>query len=325
MTLVLECCQIKTINTLMINYNYFEILENAYRKDNELRYSIQYRIGSKLLNMYNSIRKGYLLDYLKKEYNGRRIKKYSMTQAPHSDFKYGQYPDEQIRIAVYTCVTNGYDNPLSPLFLIPNVDFILYTDMTDTHVDGWQIRNIPDEILKLGSGTLINRYLKMHPTILRDDYDYAIYIDGNIQVISNVKNIINAVSKKTGLAIHRHSSRNCIYDEFEACKILKKGNIIKLKDQIQKYKNNKFPENFGLYECTVIVSDLKNACGTELLDKWWNEFKVNESLRDQISLPYIIWSNGYIFDDIGNLGYNLKLNPKFRYVYHNHEKRLETI
>ena len=34
--------------------------------------------------------------------------------------------------------------------------------------------------------------------------------------------------------------------------------------------------------------------------------------RDQLALPYIIWKLGYHMSDIGSLGNNLFLNPKFR-------------
>ena len=81
---------------------------------------------------------------------------------------------------------------------------------------------------------------------------------------------------------------------------------------IIKIVHPKINPKFGLFECTIIVTDLHNNKGIELLDKWWNEFIKSESMRDQISLPYVIWKNGYSIDDIGNLGYNLKLNPKFK-------------
>ena len=304
---------------------YFEILENAYKAEYALKKSKAYRLSIKLLNFYHSIKYGFFIENLKREIRWRKISKYS-SKSIVSDFKYGSYPDESLKILVYTCVTNGYDNPLPPVFSIPNVDYVLYTDNQDVRVDGWQILQIPQEIKKLEKGTLINRYFKMHPPKNGKDYDYSIYIDGNIQVRSNIRNIINAISPKTGLAIHRHGSRNCIYDEVEACRILKKGNISNLKKQIEKYQKEGMPAKFGLYECTIIVCNLHHINAQELLHKWWCEFVESESLRDQISLPYIIWKNGYSIDDIGNLGYNLVNNPKFKYVLHsNKDKRFVSL
>ncbi len=300
-----------------INDDFFEILEEAYRSEIKLRNSKPFRLSLKLYNLYNSIKHGFFIDYLKREYNGRRLRKYSSKVHPQSDFRYGQYPDQDIRIVVYTCITSGYDNPLTPVFSIPNTDYVLWTDSDVTDVKGWQIRSIPDDIRQLANGTLINRYFKMHPSVLGTDYDFAIYIDGNIQVMSNIRNVVNVVSPSTGLAIHRHQTRNCIYDEVQACKILKKGSYDKLHKQVESYHNMGFPEHFGLLECTIIISDLHNYKSVEILDKWWDEFVDSESMRDQISLPFILWKNGYTIDDVGNLGYNLRTNPKFRYIMHN--------
>lgn len=296
--------------------SYFDILENAYRSEYELRSSKSFRLGVKISNFINSIKHGFFLDNLKREYNGRRLRKYRASTIPTSDYQYGEYPNDEIRIMVYTCITGGYDKPLSPVFNIPNTDYILLTDEINTKIEGWQIKAIPDEIKQLGDGTLINRYFKMHPSVVGKDYDYAIYIDGNIQVMSNIRNIINAVSSATGLAIHRHPARNCIYDETQACKIQKKGNQAYLNRQVEIYQKEGFPSKFGLLECTIIVSDLHNYKSVDILDKWWMEFCNSESKRDQISLPYVIWKNGFTIDDIGNLGYNLRINPKFKYVQH---------
>lgn len=34
------------------------------------------------------------------------------------------------------------------------------------------------------------------------------------------------------------------------------------------------------------------------MEEWWNEME-KYSKRDQLSLPYIIWKNGYSFEDVG--------------------------
>ncbi len=295
--------------------NYFEILEDSYRSEKAIEYSRLYRIALKIYNFFNSIKKGCFFDNIRNEWRMKRARKYNVMQ-PTSDFKYGQYPDNNKRILVYACVTNNYDLPTPPLFSPVNVEYILFSDNTNLCVDGWRVKAIPSDIMALGNGTIVNRYLKMHPDVIGKGFDYAIYVDGNVQIMSNIRNIVNAVSSTTGLAIHRHSSRNCIYDEYEACRILKKGNLTKLKDQVERYKSEKFPAKFGLLECTIILTDMHNKNGLDLLDKWWNEFIKSESLRDQLSLPYVVWKIGYTIDDIGNLGNNLRLNPKFRYVNH---------
>ena len=71
-----------------------------------------------------------------------------------------------------------------------------------------------------------------------------------------------------------------------------------------------------MLEATIIVTDLKNKVAKKLLNDWWDEFISTESLRDQISLQYIVWKNKLKIDDIGVLGNNLYRNPKFRVNIH---------
>lgn len=174
--------------------------------------------------------------------------------------------------------------------------------------------NIPQYIIDItqNDNVLINRYIKMHPNELFKEYDFSIYIDGNIKIISTLSSLINQVGENTGLALHRHSIRNCIFEEIEACKTLKKGNYEKMKIQADRYRNEGFPSKFGLLECNVIVSNLNNINSKIILNEWWNEFKYSDSRRDQIVLPYILWKKGFSIKDIGNLGENIYYNPKFR-------------
>ena len=157
----------------------------------------------------------------------------------------------------------------------------------------------------------------MHPKELFENYDYTIYIDGNIRIISDISNFVRCTNEKTGLAFHRHYARNCVYREKEACKLYKKGNESKLQQQIQRYKDNGFPKEYGLLECNVIVTDLKNLNAINILNNWWDEFYLSESKRDQISLPYILWKLNYKMDDIGSLGNNVRENMKLEILNHN--------
>jgi hypothetical protein len=85
---------------------------------------------------------------------------------------------------------------------------------------------------------------------------------------------------------------------------------------MEKYKREGLPSHFGLFEATVIVSDLNNPKSSDLLDSWYKEFSDSNSMRDQLALPYVIWKKGFSIEDIGFLGDNLKRNPMFRWYGH---------
>ena len=219
------------------------------------------------------------------------------------------------KIVVYSCITEGYDDINEPVYHNSNVEYVLFTDRKITN-SNWIIKNIPDKVKKLNSGVLINRYMKMHPYEFFKDYDYAIYIDGNIRSLTDISGFVSKINSKSGLAMFKHYARTCIYDERKVCDIYKKGNKKKLKEQVNKYKNEGFPKHFGLLEATIVVSDLKSKKAQEILEKWYQEFISSESLRDQISLPYVLWKNNYSIDDIGYLGNNIRFCPKIDVTYH---------
>jgi hypothetical protein len=97
---------------------------------------------------------------------------------------------------------------------------------------------------------------------------------------------------------------------------MKKGNKSALKNQCEKYKKIGLPEKFGLYECTVIAADLHNDSCAEIFDGWWKEFSESESLRDQISLPFVVWKKGFSFGDVGILGENIRRDKKITLYGH---------
>lgn len=299
----------------MIPNYYFERFEELHNEYYALRRSQEFRIGTKIFNLIKAYKQKRFFSYLRQEWIYMKNSHLTISQQI-SDFKYGKYPNSKVKIAVYSCITGMYDQLIEPYFNVDQVDYIMFTDNEDLKSDKWELRHIPEEVAKLGDCTLINRYIKMHPAILGNCYDYALYVDGNICVVSNVRNMINAINPQTGLALHRHSSRDCIYDELKACNYIKRGNTEKLKKQVELYCKKGFPKHYGLLEATIILSDMHNYRAIELLDKWWIVFLASQSRRDQIALPYVLWENGIQVTEIGNLGNNIQLNPKFRKYKH---------
>lgn len=257
-----------------------------------------------------------LVKYLYNCFKMNQILKMNKIESKNNGtFEYDKVCEDK-KVIVYTAIIGKYDNVLEPVYVPSNCKYVLFTDNKDINTDKWEIREIPDNIKKLGSNILINRYIKMHPRELFEDMDYSIYIDGNIKTIGNIRELLGAANTQTGLAIHRHSVRNCIYEEAKICMLFRKGNFNKLRKQLNRYRKEAFPKQYGLLECNVIITNLKNVRSEEILNEWWNEFIKTESYRDQIALPYVLWKMGYNLEKIGNLGNNIYLNSKFKVVEH---------
>lgn len=245
------------------------------------------------------------------------VKKYTDVN-PKSLCKCIQYKvKENAKVAIYFCITGGYDDVQIPeIKKIEGVDYFLIVDEAtryQKYENVFHIIEISKDVIQKGN-IIANRYVKMHPHNYFSNYDYSIYLDGTIRVVSDIKPFITYCNPKTGIAMHAHNERYCVYKEAEACKILKKGNAQKIDQQMKKYKKEGFPTNYGMNEAAIIVTDLNNSNSKSILCAWYNEFINSGSMRDQLAWPYILWKKGYSIDDVGCLGNNIFENNKIEKI-----------
>lgn len=297
----------------MNRYNVEENIEKINKEYLEILYSKEYKLGKRIYKIKNSLKEVNIKELINYCKSYRMQKKLNKISGNHKLEAVNYNTGNKIynNYAVYTCITNNYDKIYDPYF--SDTEYILFTDKIYSNYNKiWQQRDIPENA-KNFKGNKINRYCKMHPFELLGNYDFSIYIDGNVQIISNISGLCDiAKNSKCGIAMHKHPNRNCAYVEAKVCELSHRGNIDKIKQQMRKYEEEKFPKNFGLCEATIIVCDLKNPIAKKIMSDWYDEFCRSESQRDQLALPYVIWKNGYKMSDIGVLGNNLLFNPLFR-------------
>lgn len=179
---------------------------------------------------------------------------------------------------VYTSITGDYDELLTPDNRNANWDYICFTDNENINSDFWQIRKIKDlNIDKVRR----NRIYKILPHIYLSEYDYSLYIDGNFRIIGDIEEYITRFSKDV-MTCFIHPSRNCIYEEAEACITLKKDSDKVIKDQIKRYKSEKYPADHGLIAGGIIFRKHNDPSVIKTMNTWWNEVKTH-SYRDQLS------------------------------------------
>lgn len=302
---------------------FFNVIEKLNKEKSDLQNGREYKLGSAILRYSYNIthfKVSELVKDIKDKIAARAIaKKYTVTNGHHPSIKYlSDCSYKKPKIAIYTCVIGNYDNVQRPLVTFDNVDFFLLTDNPDLYknnYDDWQIIRLPNNILRMGN-ILANRYVKLHPHEFFSSYEYTIYMDGNIRVVGDVRQFILQCSEKTGVAMHFHRERDCIYQEANVCCMLRRGNAEYIKKQMIRYKKDGFPEHFGMNEATIIVSDINNEVSKNLEDSWWNEFIKSHSLRDQLAWPYVLWKQGFCIDDVGFLGNNIYQNYKLEIVKH---------
>lgn len=218
------------------------------------------------------------------------------------------------RIAVYTCVFGKYDSLQEPVIKPDNIDYYIITDRPVPDSSLWKTVSwehcCSDEL----SCVEKNRYFKMHPECIFPKYRYSIYIDGNIKVISDLSPYVKLLGQE-GIGFHYHNQRQCAYEELEAIKLAYKAR----KEDADAYKTfllkKKFPKNYGLLECNVIVREHDNPICRKIMDEWWKQFR-DHIKRDQVSLPFVLFSNGIKVDSVAVLGKDVYSNYSFRIVKH---------
>lgn len=305
-------------NTTKKMCDYIEEINYDYIK---LKNSREYKIGCFISNFFTNIKKikfKQILHDCNLLVKSMRLKKYNLKKERFKDVVLNNDYSESEKIAVYTVVFGDYDCIKEPLWKNPNCDYYIITDQEIRKNSIWNKIEVQQDILDsiaTMSNSEKNRFFKMNIANYFSQYKYTIYIDGNIEIIGDVHQFIKYINSSTGLAIFNHPSRGCIYDEAEACRILKKANYLKIKKQINRYKEEGMPRGYGMFECNVLVS--KNCQRKKnIMSEWWNEYKNSESKRDQVSFPYILWKMGYSVLDVGCIGENMNLSPVFRRYYH---------
>lgn len=223
----------------------------------------------------------------------------------------GKKEKQHAKIVVYMCITGGYDTIKEPFYYNQNIDYILFTDMEVPKQSVWRKIDINaiEEIKSLNNSDK-NRFIKMFPHKFFSNYDYSIYVDGVVEIITDMFPVITEMGDCI-LGVHRHNYRNCVYAEAKAVLYSQKATKEKVKEQIQRYKKEGYPENNGLYENTILARKHNQKLCIELMEVWWEEY-MRSCKRDQLSLPYVIWKLKLDKKNIYILGNNLDCNPRFR-------------
>ena len=194
---------------------------------------------------------------------------------------------------VYTTIFGDYDTLVDPHFIDKGWDYICFTDNENLSSDVWEIRKCTPYYTDLTRSA--KRY-KILPHRFLKEYEYSIFIDGNMTVRGYVDQLLNGYNVSFfDHAQNKLDPRNCIYKEADTILQLGiknngnyKDNPELIKKQISRYRKEKYPENNGLITGMIILRKHNEKDCIETMEEWWNEIKYN-SKRDQLSFNYVAW------------------------------------
>jgi len=210
-----------------------------------------------------------------------------------------------MRIVVYTSIFGGYDNIVDDQLKMDGVDYICYTD-ADIKSDTWEVRKSTP--LYTDPNRNAKKY-KVLPHRYLSEYDWSVWIDGNIKIHSDIRPLCSGEPYKLYDHMKVFDARDCVYDE--ANTILQFGeanskrnphkgiknwkdnpNIIKT--QMERYISEGYPKSNGLSTTPIMVRNHNHSDTIKHNEDWWSEIKHN-SKRDQLSFDYIAWKNQFNF------------------------------
>jgi hypothetical protein len=154
----------------------------------------------------------------------------------------------------------------------------------------WDIRPLPKETEGL-SQVKKQRYVKINPHLLLSDYDVSIWVDGNVTIKSNLNEFLSKFLRSDySIYVPKHPARDCIYSESKAVVAMKKDTKANVTPQIERYKKEGFPKNYGLLQSNIMLRVHNNEDCIRFMEQWFEELK-NGSHRDQLSFNYVAWKN----------------------------------
>lgn len=225
-----------------------------------------------------------------------------------------------MKVAVITYNTKAREGAtLHPIgHYNPNWKYYCYTDNPEFHHMVYEPILIPkiDDHEKNFRRTIILKYMT-HQEPLFQDYDVHFVHDANLQITGNPQPLIEKCHGTMGLWGHWW---NCVYEAFEGKrKLIDEGKrwldtIENLNAHEKRYRERKFPQNFGYWSVGVMVKDMNNSKIIKFAQEWDKEY-AQGSYRDQLSVPQAIRESKV---DITLLEGRICISDEFRRYFKHH-------
>ena len=205
------------------------------------------------------------------------------------------------RVAIYTVSTGGYDSVKEPIYKDDNFDYFVFTNADVPENSVWKkisAKDLRPEMTPLEQA----RYIKTHPHNYFKEYEYSVFIDGNVQIATDIRPLIfTMIYNERVIAIHRHNIRNCAYHEGRIIWAQGRAKWCDIKKQLTHYRKEGFPKHFGLFETNIVIRKHQDPNCINIMETWWNEID-NFTKRDQLSFTYSLWKNNVDSNFVMSLG-----------------------
>jgi hypothetical protein len=190
-------------------------------------------------------------------------------------------------VVIYTALFGGYDRLLEQPS-IDGVDLVCFTDDPTLASRSWEIRVLP----KAAHPRRAARAVKTSPHRHVPDHEWSIWVDARLSIRSDdfVPRLLGAASP-SGIAVMAHHQRGDLYEEAEHVYRMGFDSSPALLAQIARYRSLGMPTGTGLYSTMAMARRSDDPAVRQADERWREEIEAG-SVRDQISLPYVLWEAG---------------------------------
>jgi hypothetical protein len=158
--------------------------------------------------------------------------------------------------------------------------FLAYLDQEPADNTTWECRTVTDLFRSPRRNARMHKILA-HQFVFSE---ISIWMDSNVALKVPAQQLVDEYLQSADLAVFRHRTRNCTYDEAQRCRLLQLDTDEIIAHQVHHYKSTGLPGGLGLPETTVVIR--RNSEQVRRFNNaWWSEI-CRHSVRDQISFMY---------------------------------------
>jgi len=188
------------------------------------------------------------------------------------------------KVAIYRCIFSSYDIILPELIVYENIDYYLFTDNENLNIYPYKTVVVGS---KYETPSFDNRFIKLILPDILATYDTTIYIDSNIAIVGNIRNLLDEfISSESDIGLFAHPYDNSLNEEVDLCLLKGKCSKTKVSKELEYYSSLSISSRSRLSDNSIIFRKKHNLNMSNAMSFWFNTVH-DFSGRDQISLPYV--------------------------------------
>jgi len=192
---------------------------------------------------------------------------------------------------IYTAIIGNYDKLHDPIFVTPGWDYVCFSDDRKMNSDIWKIKYV-DIDTNLSNRKNAYKFKHLYNQFV-EEYEFSVWVDGYAEINFDFKHVYEYLKPEYDVIVLNHPKRKCLYDEAKYMTGLAGDPTGLVEKQIQQYRKDDVPEDFGLYALGMIARRKNQDNTIKHFELVFYE-TIKYSSLDQVSFSYVLWKYNLI-------------------------------